>query len=408
MGAKGVSNWRLFCIYAALLLMFFPCALLYSYPYPGRELAALVAWTFAFPSSIGLAVLCLFPVLPNETYGYSAFNLLCVVATMASGIGAFRLLDANPELWHRLYRFVMCCMVVSLLLAFWQGFDGERWMEAFPMMWALGGGRGGGLRTEPSLLACPLAVYLSMALFRCKEKDFRGKEVKHPIREVIVIALATLVLTRSLTVAIVLFCFLPVFTTKLRYLFASGAVGALLGAAVFWDRIRDALPEGGTFTYLITTDVKSWRNIPDILILANVRDYLLPSNPAGIRDKLNFLATMWNPGLAWLINTYSTFSASATTIGVIVTAIVFGAGLLVGARKIPHASHMRATWFLLYIADWFILPKYEVSGWVALGLLTAIASKVYQTETNPTPEAASSADRKFSSDNAGCGVPECS
>ena len=104
------------------------------------------------------------------------------------------------------------------------------------------------------------------------------------------------------------------------------------------------------------------------------RDYLLPSNPAEVREKLNLFATMWSPTLAWLDNTYSAFSASASTIGILATAALFAAGLVVGFRRVSHASHMRITWLLLYVANWFILPKYEPCGWIGLGLLTAAAS----------------------------------
>ena len=397
-----------FLVGIAVLVSFFPCGILYPLNYPVREIATLLIWIWAFPSWVGCLSVLLLPLLPSDAYGYFAFNLFCIMGTLGTGARVIQRAATTTTLAIPLHRLARACMLMSLALAAWQAVDGEAWLRAFPAMFAIGDGRGGGLRTEPSLLAPPLAMYLVLVLWRRMQSEIDGNEERKLIVEAGVLSLTTLLLTRSLTVAIILLCFLPAFTSKLRYLFVSGAAGALLGATIFWNRIRDAFSDGGTFAYFITTAIGSWRNIPDILILVNIRDYLLPSHPAELREKLNQLAIMWSPGLAWLDNTYSTFSASASTIGVLATAVLFGTGILVGLRKISSAGHMRATWLLLYIANWFILPKYEPCGWVALGLLTAIASKVYQTETNPTPEAASSADRKFSSDNAGCGVPECS
>lgn len=200
--------------------------------------------------------------------------------------------------------------------------------------------------------------------------------------------MTTLLLTRSLSVAIILVCFLPVFTVKLRYLVACGATGALVGGVVLWTRLSDALSEGGTFGYLITRAVGSWRNVPDVVIFANAREYMLPGNPTELREKLSMFAAMWIPGLAWIDNTYSAFSASASTIGILATAVLFLAGLLICYRKISDGSHARATWILLYVANWFFLPKYEPCGWVALGILTAAVSVPEDAVAEIVPEPA--------------------
>jgi hypothetical protein len=316
----------------------------------------------------------LLPLLPNDAYGYFAFNVFCVAGTLGTGVRVAGWAAVNHALAAPLHRLAKACMLISLVLAAWQGVDGDAWLRAFPAMFALGDGRGGGLRTEPSLLAPPLAMYLVLVFWRRVQEGLDIKERKKLLVEAGILGMATLFLTRSLSVAIVLVCFLPVFTVRLRVLVISGIGGALLAGTLFRGRIRDAISEGGTFGYFITRAVGSWRNVPDVLIFANARDYLLPGNPTELRDKLNMFATMWIPGLAWLDNTYSTFSASASTIGLIATALIFGAGLLIGFRRISSASAVRATWLLLYIADWFVLPKYEPSGWIGLGLLTAAAA----------------------------------
>lgn len=363
-----------FLVGMAILVSFFPCGILYPLNYPVREIATLLLWIWAFPSWVGCLSVLLLPLLPSDAYGYFAFNLFCIMGTLGTGARVIQKAATNTMLAAPLHRIARACMLLSLALAAWQAVDGEAWLRAFPAMFAMGDGRGGGLRSEPSLLAPPLAMYLALVLWRRMQSQAGGTERRRLLVEAAVLSLATLLLTRSLTVAIILLCFLPTFTSRLRYLFISGAAGALLGATVLWDRVREALSDGGTFAYLITTAVGSWRNIPDFLVLVNIRDYLLPSNPAEVREKLNLFATMWSPTLAWLDNTYSAFSASASTIGILATAALFAAGLVVGFRRVSHASHMRITWLLLYVANWFILPKYEPCGWIGLGLLTAAAS----------------------------------
>ena len=250
-----------------------------SLNYPVREIATLLLWIWAFPSWVGCLSVLLLPLLPSDAYGYFAFNLFCLMGTLGTGARVSQKAATNTMLAAPLHRIARACMLLSLALAAWQAVDGEAWLRAFPAMFAMGDGRGGGLRSEPSLLAPPLAMYLALVLWRRMQSQAGGTERRRLLVEAAVLSLATLLLTRSLTVAIILVCFLPVFTSKLRYLFVSGAGGALLGGAVFWDRIRDALSDGGTFAYLITTAIGSWRNIPDILILVNIRDYLLPNTP---------------------------------------------------------------------------------------------------------------------------------
>jgi len=43
--------------------------------------------------------------------------------------------------------------------------------------------------------------------------------------------------------------------------------------------------------------------------------------------------------------------------------------LAAGLRSLSTSPSMRTTWFMMYLASWFILSKYDPSGWVVLGLL---------------------------------------
>lgn len=361
-----------FLVRAAILVSFFPCAILYPLHYPVREIATLLLWLIAFPSAVGYLSFLLLPVLPSASYGYFAFNLLCVLGTFGIAIQIARWATANGENVNRLHRFVRTCMLITFALAAWQAVDGKDWLNAFPDMYAIGAGRGGGLRTEPSLLAAPLAVYLVIVLSKRLHPSTDDAERKRLFLEAGAYALTTLLLTRSLSVAVVLLCFLPAYTRNLKYLIASGGAGALLAATVLWVRVRDALSDSATFAYLITSALGSWRNVPDLVILANARDFLFPSAPANLRDKLTLFTAIWNPAFAWLDNTYSTFSASASTLGLLATCSLLVLGLVFGLNNSSSKDHVRSTWIALYFTNWFILPKYEPCGWIGIGILTAV------------------------------------
>jgi hypothetical protein len=179
-------------------------------------------------------------------------------------------------------------------------------------------------------------------------------------------------MTRSISVLIVAICFAPCFGLKLKRSLlpiVGLSSGTLVAISVFGDRIRQALDDsGGSVTDFISVGVNSWRNIPDLIMIVNYRDFLLPGNAAEIRGKISDLAASWSPSLAWIENTYSTFSAGASTLGLVATTCLFVAGIAVGLRSLSSGS-VRSTWFMLYVANWFITPKFEAAGWVALGLL---------------------------------------
>ncbi len=358
----------------ALLLSFFPCALLYPWRYPVPEVIALAAWIGAFPSFFGLASLVLLPLFASEAYAYIAYNLFCVVATLATALAAAKRLRNNPDSGMALHRWVRFCMFVSLCLATWQAMDGLAWSRIFPDMVAIGDGRGGGLRTEPSLLAALLAVYLALIVCRLDGGNETGPgRARGPlVTEAILVGVWAVGITRSASVAVVLLCFVPVIGWRLKYLVGASSAGIGAVAFVFWTRVQEGLSGAdGSLAYLITSGVQSWRNVPDILILLNPREYLLPGFSADTREKINDLASAWDPQYAWLENTYSTFSASASTVGVVATACLLAGGLFLGLRRLS-GTRLQITWTMLYIAAWFILPKYEASGWIALALLVAL------------------------------------
>jgi hypothetical protein len=367
--------------YIAVLLTFFPFGILYRLEYPMAEILILASWIWVFPSVAGCLVLGLLPLVANATYGYYAFNLLCLGATLATGYAASHCAKFQIQLTNQLYSFTRICVFLAIGICVLQVLSPpEMWYAIFPNM-SLGeaGGRGAGLRSEPSLLAGPFSIYLGLLVLRVETMSvhLRQPEVamrrKRLLREGAVLILLILLLTRSISVLAIVVCFLPSLMARRRKLILpvlAAGIGFMVTMIVFGDRVRAALrAASGSVTDLATVAVGSWRSVPDLIILSNYRDFLLPGNPSEIRTKLNGLAVMFNPLFAWLENTYSTFAAGATTIGLIATGSLFIGGLVLGIKLLPGRKAIRLTWVLIYIANWLLTPKFEAAGWIVLGIM---------------------------------------
>ena len=101
----------------ALLLTYFPFVFLYPLVYPAGELLTLCCWLWVFPSPIGWLSLGLMPLIPNETYGYFAFNLFCFVANLSIACSAFRSRELRLKDLAGLYKLAKLCMIVTLAIA---------------------------------------------------------------------------------------------------------------------------------------------------------------------------------------------------------------------------------------------------------------------------------------------------
>jgi hypothetical protein len=77
---------------------------------------------------------------------------------------------------------------------------------------------------------------------------------------------------------------------------------------------------------------------------------------------------MTSPVMAWIQNTFSTFSAAGVTVGLVGTVTIAVVLLARGLSGLSTAS-MRLSWLLLFVAAWFFMAKWDPSAWVALGLL---------------------------------------
>lgn len=384
---KSARRYKSAFLVLAFLVNFFPCALLYPVDYPVREVAILLLWILAFPSTLGFASLALVPLMRSEALGYFAFNLFCIVSVFAITLKSFQWARSENESKITFHRLARGCLIFSLFLAMWQGLYPDFWLNTFPAMQSLGEGRGSGFRTEPSLLAPCLALYLALVLWRLAESNLSQKQKSRLVSEGLLFALLTLYFTRSFSVAIILFFFLPAFVSRVRYLVFSGIAGAGILAVALSSRVSGAFSSGGDFTYLITSAVGSWRNIPDIVILANAPSYLWPGNPGDLRNKIHMLIAIWNPDYLWLDSTYSMFSACASTLGIVATAVVFTGGLLLFVCIRRQSLQFQLAWLLIYIANWFILPKYDVSGWIAWSMLAAFSAALQPKVSVPEKSA---------------------
>lgn len=363
----------------AMLVTFFPNVLLYSLVYPAGEVITLGLWVWVFPSNVAMLTLGLVFLIPVESYGYYCFNLICVILNVSIAGRVSKLAWLKPERLSATYRLARFCMFVTLFVAFVQAVtDPFRWMAIFPQM-SLEPGRGAGFKMEPSQLAGPLCLYLAMLMRQITVLGQRvvSKKLERQLsREGLVMMLLTIVLTRSFSVLIIVCCFLPAIVLRRSSLMVK--VGALLGGAVvgmvvLGDRINEAVASSsGSMTDLITQSVGSWRNIPDILVLSNVSDFLLPGNPAEVRIKITNYAIQISPALSWVQNTFSTFSAGAVTAGVLATGVFFIAGILWGLKRLPQSTAIRWTWLMLYATGWFFVAKWDPSVWIALGMMVDV------------------------------------
>jgi hypothetical protein len=359
----------------ALLLTFFPLGLLYPLDYPAGELLTLCCWLWVFPSPVGWLSLGLLPLIPVGVYGYYAFNLFCLVATLSIASAAFRSRALRLKQLIGLQKLARICMAVTLAIAAVQAVtDPYAWMAVFSNL-RLESWRGAGLKFEPSQLASLLALYLVLLTGRI-ESLRAARNSLHArnalFREGVLAILFTVAVTRSISVLIVVACFVPALFIRRKHILPTLSAllaGAVVAISFLGERVGEAFAKSGSLTDLITESVGSWRNVPDILILSNLRDFLLPGNPVEVRIKITLCAVEMNPALAWVQNTFSTFSAGGVTVGVLATACAFAAGIAAGLRTLSSSLPLRISWLMIYLAAWLILAKWNPCAWIAVGLL---------------------------------------
>jgi hypothetical protein len=383
--ARGIAARLLFPSHVTRLaiaaaLTFFPYALMYPLEYPAPELIALSAWIWSFPSWVGFAAFALAPLIPTETYGYYAFNLFCVVANLSIAMSASSSKAWRPSDFETAHKIVRCFMLITLVICAMQVVtDPGLWSAVFPHM-VLEPGRGAGLKLEPSQIGSLLAIYLSVLVARLiatRKGVLSSRTQSQLVREAVQMIVGTVLLTRSLTVLIVACCFLfALFPIKRKQvLLAAAVVLACLAITnvVFGDRLHEAIEtSGGDPTEFITASLSSWRNTPDLLIITDPSDFMMPGKPSEVRLRLHDSAVLLSPLLGWIQNTFTLFSAGGVTLGLPITLICMGGVLVGGLRKLRKSSHLCAVWLLCYVAGWVVLAKWDDAMWLTLGILQLV------------------------------------
>jgi hypothetical protein len=371
----------------ALLLTFFSFGLsaIVPLPYPLRDLVDLCCWMWVFPSNIWIICLLLAPLIPTATYGYSAFNAFSLVATLSIGYSAMRSREIGFSTIVDLLKVARVCMFITAIVSVLQLVTGPGpWLSIFPEM-SLGGigARGAGIQSEPALLAGPLAIYCTLLICRIEAVSFLGEPIKmrkRLMRECVVTMLVLMAVSGSLSVLLAAISIFPALVLRRKRILIpmiAVSLGVFAAAGIFAERLREAFAGAkGSVLALMTVAVGSWRNVPDIVILQNPPDFLLPGNPADIRVKISVHAAELSPGFAWVQSTYSTFAAGATTVGLLAVGFIFARGFIIGKRSRSSLYSLWIAWCLLYAYNWFFAPKFEAAGWVALGLLGWVSSQL--------------------------------
>jgi hypothetical protein len=378
----------------ALLLTFFSFGLsaIVPLPYPSRDLVDLCCWMWVFPSNIWVICLVLAPLIPTATYGYSAFNAFCLVGTLSIGYSAMRSREVDFFTIVDVFKFVRVCMFITVIVSLLQLVTGPGpWVSIFPDI-SLGGigARGAGIQSEPSLLAGPLAIYCALLICRIEAVSFLGEPIemrKRLMREGVITVLVLLAVSGSLSVLLAAIAIFPALVLRRKRILVpiiAVSLGVLAAAGIFAERLRETLAgANGSVLALMTVAAGSWRNVPDIVILQSPSDYLLPGNPVDIRVKISAHAAELSPAFAWVQNTYSTFAAGATTVGLLAVGLVAAGGFLFGKRSRSSLHSLWITWCLLYGYNWFFAPKFEAAGWVALGLLGWLSCQLRGLDDKP-------------------------
>jgi hypothetical protein len=376
----------------ALLMTFFPNGFFFWLDYPGGELITLCAWLWVFPSFVGLVALCLAPLIPTNAYGYYAFNLFCFLVDISVVYAAWKCKEFTPELWAYMHKLAKKCMIATLVLAGAQAMTNpDAWMAVLPRL-HIEEGRGAGLRIEPSEVSSLLALYLVLLVGRMWTVARAGDYRKHHnklVGEAVLTIILSVVFTRSLTVLLVASCFIPVlFLIRRKQIVFTAAIlvitAGALSVTLFGDRIHDATAtSSGSLVEFLTTSLGSWRNTPDVLILSSPADFLLPGPPSEVRLKIHDHAVMLSPLLGWIQNTFSTFSAASISVGLVATLLTMLSLLMVGLKRLHGSHRAKMSWVLVFILAWIFLAKWDLSGWIVLGLLPLAHISAQRTEILP-------------------------
>lgn len=337
----------------------FPLVFYYDIPYPIPELVTIVLWLFYFKKYL---LLILVPFILITDYSYFVFNLVCGLSAVAifshKNVILFKNLNVNFVNRACLYVIFVACLIQKF------GYGIIEWQSVFPAV-QTDPGRSFGFQVEPSLLGGAIALIHSLILF--SSYSIGERQSRRAILESTIIC-GIISLTSASMLTLIIYSLILLITYPRRSLLFF-AFGICFIGFNFYLRLADF--GFSEFNFIgISNSLNSWRNIPDFAIILNYQDYLLPQNPLYLREKLSRVISGLN-GYDWLENTYSLFSALATTIGLILFFLLLLRFFILHVKKIFRYTKVSIAYpiYFLFIVSLFLVPKYQISIFVALLLM---------------------------------------
>lgn len=167
------------------------------------------------------------------------------------------------------------------------------------------------LVTEPSILVIYISILWSSSFIL---------NIRLRFIELVIICFIFITLSKSITVAAAC-CVLILSQLKHSRLIL---LPLMISGIVFFFHDRIVSIDDMSFAYLASgAALSSWRNIPDLAIIYNFSELILPNFDVPMRTRISDLVSITLPGFEWLRSTYSIFAAGAYSIGILATVCIY-------------------------------------------------------------------------------------
>lgn len=318
-----------------------------AFPYPYPEL---IAATFLLMSTSGpaflavtaITILILVPIV-DEYFLYSAYLIIAVVKPLTA-LESIKRFFTRPKFRS----LAIAVILLNLVAMFIQYFFPQAWPDIAYV--TLGEGqRAAGLKQEPSHTIILLVIAATLAFTSRPDQSYKAAALFNTF------ALLLLFLTKSDLVALVWASYFALAVSRRT---PKPVMAIALGLAVYLGfRSIYALNE------LLFQEMGSWRSVPDFAIILKPESFLWP-NISDIQFKLNGIIEEIFAGPSFVEWTYSIFSTSVLTIGLIPMLIIFVLGYRYWNASFHKIVSFRAV-PVVFVAMLF-LPKYESAAIILL------------------------------------------
>jgi len=364
------ARWFLVLLFVCFPLVFF------DFPYPFGDLSRTGVILVLFPGLQLLWMIVPLVVFAMTRDDYLSFIWICAISSLITFNrirASFRSRAYSRVLLAWLFDKMSQLFLVIIFFQFLQHFNvmgiNAVFLRFFPDMAGLDDLKGFAFFSEPSMLAGPLLLYGVILELHCAFED-EGTRFRAIIRWALTV-LTCVALARSLTCALVIIFALTRIFNAAQLLVMGGIFVAPIGL-IFSDRLLEAAGTTGNFSVLdFTTALNSWRTIPDAAIIVHYKEYILPGIQAGLRDRIVAQVSVLSPVFAWIQYLYSYFATYVSTFGFLgLFCILISTYRRLASRASAIRDHIYIC--LLLFAMLFLLPKYDISCWVALGLISLV------------------------------------